>query len=314
MMGKTSQLWPDKEGFGVHDTGMTTIPPAEQISAVDLEQARKILSTVSDAALNPNPNISRIQLLKSLLGPELSRRMGVYEIPEGFKLSVVIPVYNEFKTIEKVIERVRNTGLPCEMVIVDDGSKDGTRDVLARLRDEEAAANPDLRIIFHEKNQGKGAALRTGFQHCTGDVVVVQDADMEYDPQDFRLLLQPLVEDRADVVYGSRFSHNDGVVLSYWHQWGNQLITRLSNWKSGRSLTDVETCYKMIRRHLIQEIGPTLKEKGFGIELELTFKLARKPDVRFFERPISYAGRSYADGKKIGWRDGVWAMWCILTY
>lgn len=293
---------------------MTTIPPAEQMSAAEREHVRSCLLTAPAESLAEAAPVSRVKVLQSLLGTELSRRLGVYEIPDGFKLSVVIPVYNEFKTIEKVIQRVRDTGLPCEMVIVDDGSKDGTRDVLARLRDDEAEANPDLRIIFHEKNQGKGAALRTGFQHCTGDVVVVQDADMEYDPQDFRLLLQPLVEDRADVVYGSRFSHNDGVVLSYWHQWGNQLITRLSNWKSGRTLTDVETCYKMIRRHLIQEIAPTLKERGFGIELELTFKLARIDGVRFFERPISYAGRSYAEGKKIGWRDGVWAMWCILTY
>lgn len=293
---------------------MTTIPTAERISPAELAQVRNtLLGEIQEGAAESTP-ISRVRLLQSLLGSELSRRLGVYEIPQGFKLSVVIPAYNESKTIEKVIARVRATGLPCEMVIVDDGSRDGTRDILSRLRDEEAAANTDLKIIFHEKNQGKGAALRTGFQHCTGAVVVVQDADMEYDPQDFHLLLQPLVENRADVVYGSRFSHNDGVVLSYWHQWGNELITLLSNWKSGRTLTDVETCYKMIRRDLIQKIGPTLKEKGFGIELELTFKLARIPDVRFFERPISYAGRSYAEGKKIGWRDGVWAMWCILTY
>jgi glycosyltransferase involved in cell wall biosynthesis len=144
--------------------------------------------------------------------------------------------------------------------------------------------------------------------------VVIQDADLEYDPEDFRRLLQPIIENRADVVYGSRFSHNDGPVLHYWHRWGNQLITRFSNWRSGRTWTDVETCYKVIRRELIQQIAPTLRERGFGIELEITHKLARTKDVRFFERPISYAGRSYAEGKKITWRDGVWALWCIVRY
>jgi glycosyltransferase involved in cell wall biosynthesis len=168
--------------------------------------------------------------------------------------------------------------------------------------------------VFHERNQGKGGALKTGFLECTGDAVVVQDADLEYDPQDLRALLQPIVEGRADIVYGSRFSHIDGAVHHYWHRWGNQLITRLSNWKSGRMLTDVETCYKMIRRELIQQIAPGLKERGFGIELELTFKLARMKGVRFFERPVSYVGRSWAEGKKIGVKDGLWALWCILRY
>ena len=142
----------------------------------------------------------------------------------------------------------------------------------------------------------------------------MQDADLEYDPQDFRALLQPIVEGQADVVYGSRFSHIDGPVHHYWHRWGNQLITRLSNWKSGRTLTDVETCYKMIRRELLQQVAPSLHERGFGIELELTFKLARLPGVRFYERPISYVGRSYREGKKITWRDGLWALWCIVRY
>jgi glycosyltransferase involved in cell wall biosynthesis len=199
-------------------------------------------------------------------------------------------------------------------VIVDDGSTDGTRELLARWADERKSDNADLIVVLHERNQGKGGALRTGFARCTGDVIIVQDADLEYDPQDFRALLQPIVEDRADVVYGSRFSHVDGQVHHFWHRWGNQLITRLSNWKSGRALTDVETCYKMIRRELIQQVAPVLRERGFGIELELTFKLARIPGVRFYERPISYHGRTYREGKKIGVKDGLWALWCILWY
>ena len=143
---------------------------------------------------------------------------------------------------------------------------------------------------------------------------MVQDADMEYDPQDLRSLLQPILEDQADVVFGSRFSHIEGPVRSYWHQFANQMVTRFTNWKSGLNLTDVETCYKMFRRELIAKIAPGLRERRFGIEIELTCKLARLPAARFYERPISYAGRSYAEGKKIGWRDGLWALWCIVRY
>ena len=223
----------------------------------------------------PAHDPARVELLKKLLGSDVCRKLGIYAIPEGFKLSVVIPVYNEVRTLAQVVERVRGTGLPLEIVIVDDGSTDGTRDLLARWADGTERSNADLIVVLHERNQGKGGALRTGFSRCTGDVIVVQDADLEYDPQDFRALLQPIVEDRADVVYGSRFSHVDGQVHHYWHRWGNQLITRLSNWKSGRTLTDVETCYKMVRRELIQQVAPALRERGFGIELELTFKLAQ---------------------------------------
>ena len=144
--------------------------------------------------------------------------------------------------------------------------------------------------------------------------MIIQDADLEYDPADYRSLLQPIVEGEADVVYGSRFSHIDGPVQHYWHRWGNQFVTRLTNWKSGWALTDVETCYKMMRRELVQQIAPTLRERGFGIEIELTFKLARLPGVRFYERPVSYVGRSWAEGKKIGLKDGLWALWCICRY
>ena len=286
----------------------------DHLSQSDLRRVRDAMLHLTDDLPDANPQIDRIELLQRLLGTELCRRLGIFRIPAGFRLSVVIPVYNEVRTIEQVIARVRAAEIPCEMVIVDDGSRDGTRDVLTRLRDAKPGANADLRIVLHEKNQGKGAALRTGFEHCTGDVVVVQDADMEYDPRDFRQLLQPILEGEADVVYGSRFSHIEGPVRSYWHEFANRLITRLSNWRTGKNLTDVETCYKMVRRELIQRLAPTLQERRFGIEIELTFKLARIPAVRFYERPISYAGRSYAEGKKIGWRDGLRALWCILRY
>lgn len=283
----------------------------EDLAPTELHQLREaILSAIDESA----GDVDRIELLERLLGTELCRKLGIFRLPEGFRLSVVIPVYNEIKTLAKVIERVRATQLPLEIVIVDDGSSDGTRGLLAAWRDSADPRHADLKIIFHERNQGKGGALKTGFAHCTGDVIVVQDADLEYDPQDYRALLQPIVEGQADVVYGSRFSHIDGPVHHYWHRWGNQFITRLSNWKSGRTLTDVETCYKMVRREILQPIAPTLRERGFGIEIELTFKLARVSGVRFYERPVSYVGRSYVEGKKIGWRDGLWALWCILRY
>ncbi len=287
----------------------------DELSAEELVRIREqLLDVLEDGAPAPGGRIERVELLTRLFGSELCRKLGIYRIPAGFKLSVVIPVFNEVRTLAAVVERVRATGLPLEIVIVDDGSRDGTRDLLAGWRDASDPRHAGLKIVFHEQNQGKGGALKTGFGHCTGDVVVVQDADLEYDPQDFRALLQPIIEGQADVVYGSRFSHVDGQVHNYWHRWGNQLITRLSNCKSGRTLTDVETCYKMVRRELLQQVAPSIHERGFGIELELTFKLARLPDVRFYERPISYHGRTYREGKKITWRDGLWALWCILRY
>ena len=246
---------------------------------------------------------------QSLLSPEACRRLGLIPIPPGFVLSVVIPCYNEAGTIEKVIQRVRDTGLPCELIVVDDGSTDGTRDVLRNL-----PSQPDLRIIFHDRNQGKGAALCTGFKHATGSVVTVQDADLEYDPRDFRPLLQPIIEDVADVVYGSRFSGPDRHVGPLWHLAVNQIITKFFSLRHGYQFTDVETCYKVFRRSLIQSIASDLRERRFGIELELTAKLLRKRDVRFYERPISYSRRTFAQGKKIGWRDGIAALWCILKY
>jgi glycosyltransferase involved in cell wall biosynthesis len=292
---------------------MSAATLTDDFSTADLRRIREVLlSAVDEEAARPGGSHDHLEIVERLLGAELCRKLGFFRVPASFKLSVVIPVYNEIDTLAKVIERIRATRLPIEMVIVDDGSRDGSREFLSALRDD--AARGDVKIIFHEKNQGKGGALKTGFLACTGDVVVIQDADLEYDPQDYRSLLQPIVEGQADVVYGSRFSHIDGPVQSYWHRLGNQLVTRLSNWKSGRALSDVETCYKMIRRELLQQVAPRLVERRFGIELELTHKLARLPGVRFYERPISYVGRSWSEGKKIGVKDGLWAIWCALRY
>jgi len=292
---------------------MTTPPLFRELSETDFERLREALPG-GGGTLAGGEAIDRTEMLERLLGKELCRKLGVFRLPPGFKLSVVMPVYNEIRTLSHVIERVRATGLPIELVIVDDGSRDGSREFLNNLAESDAANRGELKIILHEQNRGKGGALKTGFLACTGDAIIIQDADLEYDPRDYWTLLQPIVEGQADVVYGSRFSHIDGPVHHYWHRWGNQLITRLSNWKSGRTLTDVETCYKMVRRELLQQITPGLVERGFGIELELTFKLARLPGVRFYERPVSYVGRSWAEGKKIGVRDGLWALWCILRY
>jgi glycosyltransferase involved in cell wall biosynthesis len=293
---------------------LTTNSAAQRMTAIDMDQRREEFPQLVNAletldAAGDDACENRIAWVERLLGSETARELGFFQLPAGFLLSVVIPVFNEAKTIEQVIERVRACGVPCEIILVDDGSRDGTRDLLDRLRDA-----ADLRIVFHDHNQGKGAAIRTGFQHVSGDVVVIQDADLEYDPREFRRLIQPLVESRADVVYGSRFSNNDRPVRGYWHQLMNQTITFLSNLRTNLSLSDVETCYKLFRRELIQDLAPQLRENRFGIEIELTHRLARTPGVRFFERPISYAGRSYSQGKKITWRDGVAALWCILRY
>jgi glycosyltransferase involved in cell wall biosynthesis len=223
------------------------------------------------------------------------------------KLTLVIPVYNEAATIAALIDRVRKVPIEKEIVVVDDCSRDGTRDVLKQL-----PASDDLRLLFHDVNQGKGAALRTGFKAATGDVVVVQDADLEYDPMELLKLLGPIVDGRADVVYGSRFAGGEcHRVLYFWHSVGNHALTLLSNMCTDLNLTDMETCYKMFRREVIQAI--TIEEDRFGVEPEITAKLARMR-LRIYEVGISYSGRTYEQGKKIGWRDGVRAVWCILKY
>ncbi|MBL9090590.1 MAG: glycosyltransferase family 2 protein [Planctomycetaceae bacterium] len=247
--------------------------------------------------------------LERLLGRSLCRQLGVYELPPGFCLSVVVPVFNELNTVAQVVEKIRGCGVPTEIILVDDGSTDGTRDLLAGWR-----GAPDLQIIFHERNRGKGAALRTGFQAATGDVVIVQDADLEYDPAEFRRLIQPIVAGEADVVFGSRFSGHAARVLYFRHRLGNWLLTFLSNLTTNLNLTDMETCYKAFRGDLIRALAPKLRENRFGIEPELTARTARIPGVRIFELPVSYRGRTYAEGKKINWRDGVSALRCIWRY
>jgi glycosyltransferase involved in cell wall biosynthesis len=197
------------------------------------------------------------------------------------------------------------------MIVVDDGSKDGTRELLQDLKRRK---REHFELVLHDKNQGKGAAVRTGLLHATGNVVVIQDADLEYDPEDFHLLLQPILENEADIVYGSRFLAGDRTISPAWHRRGNELLTYLSNKRTHLDITDVETCYKMFRRELVQPVAETLREKGFGIELEITAKCSRLPGVRFIERPIRYARRSYAEGKKIGLKDAIWALWCIARY
>lgn len=222
-------------------------------------------------------------------------------------VSVVIPVYNERNTVESLLRRVDDVALNTEVIVIDDGSTDGTRDILPALEAEGIIG----RLIFHERNQGKGAALRTGFQHATGDVVVVQDADLEYDPYEFPILLEPILTGKADAVYGSRFLGGPHRVLFFWHSVGNRVLTLMSNMFTDLNLTDMETCYKMVRRELLQSLP--LSADRFGIEPELTARLAQS-GARVYELPISYDGRSYAEGKKIGWRDGVSAIWSIIKF
>ena len=221
----------------------------------------------------------------------------------------MIPVFNEVRTIAQVLERVRKAsaaGLEKELVVVDDGSTDGTREYLADLRE------PDTRCVFHERNQGKGAALRTGFAHASGDVVMVQDADLEYDPADYPLLLQPILDGKADVVLSSRFLAGQAHrVLYFWHSMGNRALTLLSNVCTNLNLTDMESGYKLFTRAVLERV--TIQENRFGFEPEIVAKVARLR-CRVYEVGVSYAGRTYEDGKKVTWRDGVRALWCIVKY
>jgi glycosyltransferase involved in cell wall biosynthesis len=249
------------------------------------------------------------QRLTHLLGEGPSRQLGLYSLPADLRLSVVIPIYNEEKTLAEIIRRVRAVPIPKELILVDDCSKDGTRDMLRAMEGQ-----PDLRIVYHEKNLGKGGAIRTGFGHATGSIVIIQDADLEYDPGEYPRLIQPIIEGKADVVFGSRFLGSGAHrVLYFWHYVGNRVLTTLSNMFTNLNLTDMETCYKVFKREVIQAINPTLKQNRFGIEPEITAKVARR-HLRIYEVAISYAGRTYEEGKKIGWRDGLKALWCIVRY
>ena len=230
------------------------------------------------------------------------------------KLSIVIPVFNELKSIRTILDLVQKAPLPKgvdrEIVVIDDCSTDGTRDILKTIKKK------NITIMYHDVNQGKGGALRTGYANCTGDVIVVQDADLEYDPNEYSLLLQPILEGKADVVYGSRYlrgSHHR--VLGYWHTMGNKLLTWISNMFSNIYLTDMETCYKVFKREIIGKIH--LTENRFGIEPEFTAQIANlayREGIEIYEVPISYNGRTYAEGKKIGMKDAFRAVWCIIKY
>jgi glycosyltransferase involved in cell wall biosynthesis len=224
------------------------------------------------------------------------------------KLSVVMPVYNEQATLQEVIARVLAVPLDIELICVDDGSQDGSREILSNMQ----AGHPQIRVLLLPHNTGKGAALRRGIQESTGDFVIIQDADLEYDPADYSLLLRPLIEGKADVVYGSRFlGSGPHRVLYFWHSVGNWILTLISNALTNMNMSDMETCYKVFRREIIQSIP--IEEDRFGFEPEITVKIAKRR-LRVYEVGISYWGRTYEEGKKIGWKDGFRALWCLLKF
>ncbi|GLI38914.1 glycosyltransferase family 2 protein [Geobacter hydrogenophilus] len=222
------------------------------------------------------------------------------------KLSIVIPVYNEISTIATILGCVRSVDIEKEIILVDDFSSDGTRQLLPSFADD------STKIFFHDRNLGKGAALKTGFSKATGDIVIIQDADLEYDPQQYPKLIQPILDGKADVVYGSRFVTGDyRRVLYFWHMLGNKFLTLLSNMLTNLNLTDMETCYKVFKKEVLDKI--TIEEYRFGFEPEITAKIS-KLDIKIYEVGISYSGRGYKEGKKIGWKDGVSALRCIIKY
>lgn len=233
--------------------------------------------------------------------------------PQGKKpkVTVVVPVYNEKAFIEEAAARVVATGVPTELIVVDDRSTDGTAEELDRIKREWPHRGCKLKLLRHERNMGKGAALRTGFAEVTGDVVIIQDADLEYDPGDYGKLLEPILDGRADVVYGSRFLGDTHRVMFFWHMVGNKLVTFFSNMLTNLNLTDMETCYKAFTREVLDRI--TLRSDRFGFEPEFTAKVARA-GFRVYETSVSYAGRTYEEGKKIGWKDGLAAFWHIIRF
>lgn len=229
------------------------------------------------------------------------------------KISVVIPVYNEINTLEEIIRRVKAVDMVEEIIIVDDGSTDGSREYLQRLENEKSreAGPKEIKIFFHEKNLGKGAAVRTAFNAVTGKVVIIQDADLEYDPREYHKALEPILDGRAEAVYGSRFLGGPRRVLFFWHYLGNRFLTLISNMVNNLSLTDMETGCKIFRREIIKDIK--IKSNRFGFEPEITAKLARKK-CKIYEVPIAYSGRDYGEGKKITWKDGFSALFCIIRF
>ena len=226
---------------------------------------------------------------------------------EKIKLSVIVPCFNEINTINEVIKKIKNSEIKSkEIIIVDDGSNDGSREYLMKLNDSQ------IKIIYHSKNKGKGAALYTGIKAAKGDIIIIQDADLEYDPKEYLQVIGPILQEKADVVYGSRFQGGQPHrVVYFWHRVGNGFLTLLSNIFTDLNLTDMETCYKAFKSEIIKSIN--IEEKRFGFEPEITAKIAKK-NCRIYEVGISYYGRTYKEGKKIGWKDGIRAIWCILKY
>ena len=323
-MGQEALLVTDSAQPG---TDRSSLNPGELVRAV-----RQALSAMDRE--------TRRQVIREALGEAVCRKIGLAEIPPETKLSVVVPVYNERDTIRQILERIQAVPIRKEIILVDDYSTDGTREILKEIEEEQkrnspagsdaqqsggagsedsvgqcASAEPTntIEVVFHEKNRGKGAALRTGFRKVSGTIVIVQDADLEYNPDEYPELIEPIIEGRADVVYGSRFIGETHRVLYFWHYLGNKLLTMVSNMFTGLNLTDMETCYKVFRREVIDEIAPTLKSDRFGFEPEVTAKIARRR-LRVYERPISYSGREYSEGKKITWKDAVQAFFCIIRY
>lgn len=249
----------------------------------------------------------KLLLLHKLLGETTCRQLGLFPLPADFMLSVVIPVYNEKQWIRELVRRVEAVPIPKEIILVDDLSTDGTREILKEFEKKGHT------VIYQPANRGKGAALRAGFAKATGNVVLVQDADLEYDPSEYPKLIQPIIESRADVVYGSRFIGESHRVLYFWHYVANKALTMLSNMFTNLNLTDMETCYKVFRREVLKDI--TLKSERFGFEPEITAKIAKhRPAWRIYEIPISYSGRTYEEGKKIGLKDAFQAFFCIIRY
>ncbi|MCX6762566.1 MAG: glycosyltransferase family 2 protein [Candidatus Moranbacteria bacterium] len=235
-------------------------------------------------------------------------------MPEFKKISVVIPIYNEEKTLEKIIAAVENAdvfGLEKEIILVNDCSRDKSKEILEKYRDMH-------KIHHHEKNQGKGAALKTGFASATGDIILIQDADLEYDPNEYAEIIKPILDGKADAVFSSRFlSHRPHRVLYFWHYVGNKIVTNFSNIFTNLNLTDIESCYKAFTKKIFDQINPKLKSKRFGIEPEMVArvaKLSKKDKCRIYEIGVSYSGRTYAEGKKIGWKDGFEAVWCVVKF
>ena len=288
-------------------TSKSPPPDAPSADALPLRAARPILDEATKERM-----LAAVDAAEAGLAA-LDREHGIVDTPvrdsakrTELKVSIVIPVYNERETIREIVSRVRAANCHHQIVIVDDASTDGTRDLLLDL-----ARESDVRVVMHGYNKGKGAALRTAFDHVTGDVVLIQDADLEYNPADYEKLLAPIEQNEADVVYGSRFLENARQDPSWIHRFGNAALTWLSNATTGLRLTDMETCYKVFRRGALR--GMELRENRFGIEPEFTAKLARRK-CRFREVPISYSGRGYDEGKKIHLGDGVRALYCILRY